>query len=64
MLVKKENYNRKIAPFAYDYEKAKVIPVDVKVSIAVMDVLSISETDLVYSLKFRCIMTWYDYRLE
>ena len=35
-----------------------------RLSMAVMDVLSISETDLEYSLKFRLIMTWFDYRLK
>jgi len=64
MLVKKDTYNSKIAPFAYDYVKSEVLPVDVNVSIAVMDVLSISETDLVYVLKFRFMMTWFDYRLK
>ena len=64
MLVKKDTYNSKIAPFAYDYVKSEVIPVDVNVSAAVMDVLSISETDLVYVLKFRFMMSWFDYRLK
>ena len=60
----KENYNRKISPFDYDYESSQVIPVRVNVSIAVMDVLKISEVDLVYVLKFRILMVWYDYRLK
>ena len=64
MLVMKDNYNKKIAPFNFDYVASKVIPVDVKVSIAVMDVLSISEVDLTYVLKFRFLMVWYDYRLK
>ena len=29
-----------------------------------MDVLKISEVDLVYVLKFRILMVWYDYRLK
>lgn len=62
MLVMKDNYNKKIAPFDFDYESRKVLPVNVNISIAVMDVLSISETDLVYVLKFRFLMVWYDYR--
>ena len=60
----KENYNRKISPFDYDYETSQIIPVRVNVSIAVMDVLKISEVDLVYVLKFRILMVWYDYRLK
>ena len=64
MLVMKSTYNRKIAPFAFDYIKSQVIPVNVNVSLAVMDVLSISEKDLVFVLKFRFIMVWFDYRLK
>ena len=62
MLVMKDNYNKKIAPFDFDSESRKVIPVNVNISMTVMDVLSISETDLVYVLKFRFLMVWYDYR--
>ena len=62
MLVMKDNYNKKIAPFDFDYESRRVLPVNVNISMAVMDVLSISETDLVYVLKFRFLMVWYDYR--
>ena len=64
MLVMKSTYNRKIAPFAFDYIKSQVIPVNVNVSLSVMDVLSISEKDLVFVLKFRFIMVWFDYRLK
>ena len=64
MLVMKENYNKKIAPFDFDYLASRVIPVNVNISMAVMDVLSISEVDLVYVLKFRFLMVWYDYRLK
>ena len=62
MLVIKDNYNNKIAPFGYDYVEDVVIPVDVKVSIAIIDILSIQEVNLVYVLKFRFLMEWYDYR--
>ena len=64
MLVMKDNYNKKIAPFDFDYAASRVIPVNVNISMAVMDVLSISEVDLVYVLKFRLLMVWYDYRLK
>ena len=64
MLVMKDNYNKKIAPFDFDYAASRVIPVNVNISMAVMDVLSISEVDLVYVLKFRFLMVWYDYRLK
>ena len=62
MLVKKENYNKKVSPFEYDYVNDIVIPVDVKISVAVMDILSIQEIELVYVAKFRLLMEWYDYR--
>ena len=64
MLVKKENYNKKVSPFEYDYVNDIVIPVDVKISVAVMDILSIQEIELVYVAKFRLLMEWYDYRLQ
>ena len=64
MLVIKDNYNKKIAPFSYDYVKSQIIPVNVNVSMALMDILSISEVDLVFDLKFRFMMVWNDYRLK
>ena len=63
MLAMKENYNKKIAPIEYDYVNSKVVPANVYVSMVVLDVLSISEVDLVYVLKFRILMNWYDSRL-
>ena len=62
MMVMKENYNKKISPFEFDYESRTVIPVNVNISMAVMDIVSISEIDLDYVMKFRFLMTWYDYR--
>ena len=62
MLVIRENYNKKISPFGYDYIEDLIIPVDVKISITIMDILSIQEVDMVYVLKFRFLMEWYDYR--
>ena len=62
MLVIQDNYNKKIAPFDFDSVSRIVVPVPVNISMTVMDILSISETDLVYVLKFRFLMVWYDYR--
>ena len=62
MLVQKENYNKKVSPFQYDYLNDIVIPVDVKISVAIMDILSIQEIDQNYVAKFRLLMEWYDYR--
>ena len=64
MLVMKDNYNKKISPFEYDYINSRVMPAKVKISMAVMDVLGISEVNLEYVLKFRFLMVWYDYRLK
>ena len=64
MMVMKENYNKKIAPFVFDYESRTVIPVNVNISMAVMDIVRISEIDLEYVLKFRFLMIWYDYRFR
>ena len=60
----KDNYNKKISPFEYDYVLSRVIPANVNVSMVVMDVLRISEVDLVFVLKFRILMVWHDYRLK
>ena len=62
MLVIRENYNKKISPFGYDYIEDFIIPVNVKISITIIDILSIQEVDMVYVLKFRFLMEWYDYR--
>ena len=62
MLVIRENYNKKISPFGYDYVEDIIIPVKVKISITIMDILSIQEVNMVYVLKFRFLMEWYDYR--
>ena len=62
MLVMKDNYNNKIAPFGFDYVNNIVNPVDINISISIMDILSIQEVNLVYDVKFRFMMEWYDYR--
>ena len=64
MLVMKDNYNKKIAPFGFNYQEQRIIPAVVNISIAVMDMLSIQEVNLVFVLKFRLLMEWYDYRLK
>ena len=51
MLVKKENYNKKVSPFSYDYLNDIVIPVDVKISVAVMDILREGSLHVNTSLK-------------
>ena len=57
----KTTYKSKIAPSEYD---DGIIPVNVNISVTVIDVLSILEKDLQFILKFRLFMNWYDYRLS
>ena len=64
MLVMKPTYNNKIAPFAFDEVASEIVPANVNIKVSVIDVLSIKEKDLVYVLKFRMYMSWYDYRLK
>ena len=61
MLVMKTTYKNKIAPFEFN---DGIIPVNVNLSVTVIDVLSILEKDLQFMLKFRLFMNWYDYRLS
>ena len=63
VVVMEENYNNKISPFGFDPDTKKLIPANVDISIAIIDVIDISEVDLNYVLKFRLQMTWKDYRL-
>ena len=63
MLIMEDNYNKKISPFGFDPATENIIPVGVKVSMAIMDILDINEVDLNFVLKFRLLMEWYDYRL-
>ena len=55
----KDNYNKKIPPFSYDREKDVNLPVNINVSMSVIDILKIEEVDHVYTLKFRLILEWY-----
>ena len=61
MLVMKTTCKNKIAPFEFN---DGIIPVNVNLSVTVIDVLSILEKDLQIMLKFRLFMNWYDYRLS
>ena len=63
MLVIENNYNKKIAPFRFSKEQMKIIPVQVNISIAVLDILHIEEVKHEYTPKIRLTMEWYDYRL-
>ena len=62
-VVVKENYNKKIAPFSFDKETNTIVPVNVDISMDVVDVLSINEVDQEFELKLSLIMEWYDARI-
>ena len=53
-----ENYNKKIAPFSFDRVNNVNIPVNINVSLAVIDILKIEEVNHVYTLKFRLVLEW------
>ena len=54
-----DNYNKKIAPFSFDKVKNVNIPVNINVSMSVIDIIKIEEVDHVYILKFRLVLEWY-----
>ena len=54
-----ENYNKKIAPFTFDKVNNVNIPVNINVSMSVIDIIKIEEVDHVYILKFRLVLEWY-----
>ena len=54
-----DNYNKKIAPFSFDKVKNLNIPVNINVSMSVIDFIKIKEVDHVYILKFRLVLEWY-----
>ena len=59
LLEKQENYNKKIPPFAFDKVNNVNIPVNINVSMSIIDILKIEEVDHVYNLKFRLVLEWY-----
>ena len=62
MLVVKDNYKKKVAPFKFD-PLIGVIQANVNVSLEIISLLKFIEVDLQYVLKFKIKMEWYDYRL-
>ena len=54
-----DNYNKKIAPFSFDKVKNLNIPVNINVSMSVIDFIKIKEVDHVYILQFRLVLEWY-----
>jgi len=64
MIFMKDNYNKKIAPFIFDKINNRNIPVNVNVSMSVIDIIKIEEVDHTFTLKFRLVLEWYDYRIK
>ena len=64
MLDIEENYSKKIAPFLYDSKNDLIIPANVNVSIGMKKILKIEEVHHTFTLKFRLIMEWFDYRIS
>ena len=64
LLFSQDNYNKKIAPFTFDKVKNVNIPVNVNVSMSVIDIIKIEEVDHVYILKFRLVLEWYSLPLR
>ena len=62
MLVIKENYNSKIPPFEFNFNTQRIDPVNVSISVFMLDILKLTEVDHQYVLKYIFIMEWYDYR--
>ena len=62
-VVVKDNYNKKIAPFTFDKKSNTIIPVNVDISMDVIDVLRIIEVDQEFELKLSLSMEWYDSRI-
>ena len=58
LLVMKNNYNKKIAPFSFDKVNNINIPVNINVSMSVIDIIKIAEVDHNYVLKFRLVLEW------
>ena len=58
-----DNYNKKIAPFTFDSVLNTIIPVNVDISMDIIDVLQIIEVQQEFELKLSLIMEWYDSRI-
>ena len=64
LIVFEDNYNSKVPPFTINKADKSVVPVKVKVSTSLMNVLAISESDHTMDLKLGITLKWYDYRVR
>ena len=63
MLSIQDSYNKKIPPFRLA-GGGKIVPIEISVSISILEFLKISEVDHEYRLKFTFVMEWNDHRLN
>ena len=62
LIVFNDNYNNKVPPFTVNSDKS-LVPVNVKVSTSLMNVLAISEFSHTIDLKLGITLKWYDNRV-
>ena len=63
LIVFKDNYNNKVPPFTVNPEDGSMVPVKVKVSTSLMNVLAISEFSHIIDLKLGITLKWYENRV-
>ena len=63
LIVFKDNYNNKVPPFTVDPGDKSLVPVKVKVSTSLMNVLAISEFSHTIDLKLGITLKWYENRV-
>ena len=64
LLVFEESYNKKVPPFTLDQDDNELIPVQVKVSTSLRNVLEIAEFSHTIDLKFGITLEWFENRVE
>ena len=64
LIVFKDNYNNKVPPFTVNPEGKSLVPVKVKVSTSLMNVLAISEFSHTIDLKLGITLKWYENRVH
>ena len=63
LIVFEDNYNNKVPPFTVNPGDKSLVPVKVKVSTSLMNVLAISEFSHTIDLKLGITLEWYENRV-
>ena len=63
LLVFEESYNKLVAPISFNPTDNSIIPVSIKVSTSLRNVLEISESTHTIDLKLGISLEWYDNRI-